>query len=131
MAGFYQDWIVTALVDLSMRNKRLEAFRGGVVSAAEDRVLEIGVGSGFNLPFYIRADPPNPRTWALLAGGCHLNRSPDVDPAGWAEERAGRDPVYSRTKNRDVSLCRGQGQPSAARLTTAPPRARSNKSPDP
>ena len=52
MAGFYQECIVPTLVDLSMRNKRLVPFRRRVASAAEGRVLEIGIGSGLNLPFY-------------------------------------------------------------------------------
>jgi ubiquinone/menaquinone biosynthesis C-methylase UbiE len=35
-----------------MRNKQLVPFRERVIGAAEGRVLEIGVGSGMNLPFY-------------------------------------------------------------------------------
>jgi ubiquinone/menaquinone biosynthesis C-methylase UbiE len=49
---FYQDHIVPLLINLAMRNKNLAAYRSRVVPAAEGRVLEIGVGSGLNLPFY-------------------------------------------------------------------------------
>ncbi|WP_149804531.1 class I SAM-dependent methyltransferase [Mesorhizobium sp. NFR06] len=35
-----------------MRNRELVPYRERVLSAAEGRVLEIGIGSGFNLPFY-------------------------------------------------------------------------------
>jgi ubiquinone/menaquinone biosynthesis C-methylase UbiE len=52
--GFYQQWILPALIDLSMRNKRLRPFRERVAGAAEGRVLDVGVGSGLNLPFYAR-----------------------------------------------------------------------------
>jgi len=52
MAGFYRDWIVPKLVDVSMRDRRLVAFRSRVVSAAQGRVLEIGIGSALNLSFY-------------------------------------------------------------------------------
>ena len=50
--GFYDDRVLPHLVNLTMRNRRLIPYRERVVSAAEGRVLEIGVGSGLNLPFY-------------------------------------------------------------------------------
>jgi ubiquinone/menaquinone biosynthesis C-methylase UbiE len=50
--GFYSDIVLPRLCDLAMRNKQLVPFRERVIGAAEGRVLEIGVGSGMNLPFY-------------------------------------------------------------------------------
>jgi SAM-dependent methyltransferase len=69
--GFYSDIILPRLCDLAMRNKLLGPIRQRVIGAAEGRVLEIGVGSGLNLPFYrppvreVMALEPAPRLLAM------------------------------------------------------------------
>jgi ubiquinone/menaquinone biosynthesis C-methylase UbiE len=50
--GFYSDHVLPWLCHLAMRNRRLAPYRGRIVSAAEGRILEIGIGSGLNLPLY-------------------------------------------------------------------------------
>jgi hypothetical protein len=49
--GFYQNQIVPLLINLTMRQRNLTAYRSRVVPAAEGQVLKIGIGSGLNLPF--------------------------------------------------------------------------------
>src|SRR5690348_18391515 len=70
--GFYQDQVVPLLINFAMRRRDFAAYRGRVVPAAEGRVLEIGIGSGLNLPFYGRTVErlvgldPSPKLLSML-----------------------------------------------------------------
>jgi len=68
--NFYDRWVLPPILDLAMRQSQLAKYRREVVAAARGRVLEVGVGSGLNIPFYsqqvemvVGIDP----SWRLLA----------------------------------------------------------------
>ena len=107
--GFYSDIILPRLCDLAMRNKQLVPYRERVIGEAEGRVLEIGAGSGRNLPFYgpsakqILALEPSPKLVAMA------RRVPRHDiPVTFLEASAEIIPLDDRTVDTVVttwSLC--------------------------
>jgi ubiquinone/menaquinone biosynthesis C-methylase UbiE len=52
MMGFYERWILPRLLELAMQNRLLDRYRHQTIASARGLVLEVGVGSGVNLPLY-------------------------------------------------------------------------------
>lgn len=50
--GFYSRRIFPFLLDLTLGRKEIAALRRGLLAGIHGRVLEIGIGSGLNLPCY-------------------------------------------------------------------------------
>jgi ubiquinone/menaquinone biosynthesis C-methylase UbiE len=79
---FYRDRILPLLIHLAMQQRNLAAYRGRVVPAAEGRVLEIGIGSGLNLPFYsdrverVIGLDPSPQLLAMARRGARTLARP-------------------------------------------------------
>ena len=96
--ALYQDWVVPVLIDLSMRNKRLRPYRERVAGAAEGRVLDVGIGSGLNLPF--------------LA-------SEHARSSVWTRHRACWHGLGTRRSTRRFTFTCSKAQPNASRWQTA------------
>jgi ubiquinone/menaquinone biosynthesis C-methylase UbiE len=63
--SFYDRYVLPRLLDLAMRNSEVARYRARLVPRARGAVVEIGIGSGLNLPFY----------------GGHVERLGGVDPS--------------------------------------------------
>lgn len=50
--GLYTKYVLPRLIDLAMRNRDTTRLRSESVPHAQGDVIEIGIGSGLNLPFY-------------------------------------------------------------------------------
>ena len=97
--GLYRDNVLPLLIHLSMRQRNLAAYRARVIPAAQGRVLEIGIGSGLNLPHYgttvehVTGLDPSPK---LLAMAREVARQTSV-PLELIENSAEAIPLYNRS----------------------------------
>jgi ubiquinone/menaquinone biosynthesis C-methylase UbiE len=115
--GFYQDQIVPVLINLAMRRRELAAYRSRVIPAADGRVLEIGIGSGFNLPFYSRdverliGLDPSPKLLSMV----RRNLRPDAPLVELVEGSAEAIPLESNSVDTVVTTWTLCSIPDAAR----------------
>lgn len=92
--SFYADRVLPCLLHAAMRQETLLPFRTRAAGAAEGRVLEIGIGSGLNLPFYgagvaeVVGIDPSAALLAKASGAAGRNRVPVSLVEGSAEALA-------------------------------------------
>ena len=71
--GFYNDRVLPRLIDIQCGSKSMRDIRGRVCAGLSGEVIEIGFGSGHNVPFYpagvtrVSAIEPAERAWRLAA----------------------------------------------------------------
>ena len=53
--SFYREYVLPRLVERTLSNRQAERLRQSCLSGSSGTVLEIGFGSGLNLPFYPEA----------------------------------------------------------------------------
>ncbi|HET6518336.1 MAG TPA: class I SAM-dependent methyltransferase [Geminicoccaceae bacterium] len=89
--GFYEHRVLPHLIHRAMRQRQLVAPRERLLAATAGRVLEIGIGSGPNLPLY-------PRDTELVVG---------LDPSAELLARARREAAWTHFP---VQLHRGSAE---------------------
>ena len=120
--NFYKEQIVPLLINMAMRQQNLAAYRGQVVPAAEGRVIEIGIGSGLNLPFYSRnvehiiGLDPSPKL--LLMARRHPR--PDASPVKLIEGSAEAFPMSSARSPRYAGYSNPVGAFSLSNMAVLP-----------
>lgn len=95
--GFYQRHILPRLIHGGMRYAQLTPLRSSLLAAARGRVLEIGIGSGLNIPFYNR----------------DVIQVIGIDPSRALLEKAKQTAVWSRCPVRLLEGC-GETLPLAS-----------------
>jgi ubiquinone/menaquinone biosynthesis C-methylase UbiE len=89
--GIYRDRILPGMIHRSMQNPHLRAYRSRIVPSAEGRVLEVGIGSGLNLPFYtdrvgqVIGIDPSPKLLAIATAAASCIKVPVEFVEGSAE----------------------------------------------
>lgn len=90
--GLYQRYLLPRILHLSMKSRDITRWRAQIIPAARGRVLEIGIGSGLNLPFYgaevteLAAVDPS-RELLRLAGRAAAQTDFEVDLRAQSAER--------------------------------------------
>jgi ubiquinone/menaquinone biosynthesis C-methylase UbiE len=80
--GIYTRWVFPRLLDWTMRSDETTPYRRALIPRARGRVLEVGVGSGLNLPFYtddvelVIGLDPSPELLRMAAHRCRQARVP-------------------------------------------------------
>lgn len=83
--GLWETRFLPRLLDFSMRQERLSAYRRRCVPQARGRVLEIGVGSGLNLRFYgddaseVIGLDPSPRLLEMARAAIPVERVDNIE----------------------------------------------------
>ncbi len=85
--SFYQRFVVPPMIALAMKTGEATRYRKKVVPGIEGRVLEIGIGSGLNLPFYSEAV------------NAVVGLDPSAELLAMAQKRAGKTPFATELVN--------------------------------
>ncbi len=89
MTSWYEQHLFNPLMDRALRRPRVEALRRALLSGARGEVVEVGIGTGLNLPHY----PAHVRRLRVV------QREERFDPR-----------VLERANGRELELVRGDAQ---------------------